>query len=59
MADRKASVTSAGGRRHTVDATALGVTSVLAKTHEDAVIDHAADADERVLVALGYKQESV
>lgn len=42
-----------------MDATALGVTSVLAKTHEDAVIDHAADADERVLVALGYKQESV
>ncbi|KAK4546902.1 hypothetical protein LTR36_001634 [Oleoguttula mirabilis] len=57
MADRNASVISEGGRRHVVDVTALGVTSVLAKTHEDAVIDHTADADERVLVALGYKQE--
>lgn len=57
MADRQASVTSASGRRHTIDASALGVTSVFQKTHEQAVIDHAADADEKVLVSLGYKQE--
>jgi hypothetical protein len=56
MADqRNASVTS--GRRMTVDETKLQVTSVLAKRGEHAVLDHAADADEEILVALGYKQE--
>jgi hypothetical protein len=43
--------------RHTVDETALHVTSVFTKKGEHAVIDHQADADEEVLVALGYKQE--
>ena len=59
MADRKASITSTGGRRHTIDASTLGVTSVLSRTHEKAVVDHAVDADEEVLTALGYKQEFV
>lgn len=45
------------GPRHTVDESKLGVTSVFQHTHEHAVIDHEADADEQVLVALGYKQE--
>ncbi|KAK5136537.1 hypothetical protein LTR08_002881 [Meristemomyces frigidus] len=57
MADRNAPLSSTGGHRHTIDAGALAVTSVLAKTHEQAVVDHAVDADEEVLMALGYKQE--
>ncbi|KAE9371918.1 amino acid transporter-like protein [Stipitochalara longipes BDJ] len=44
-------------RRYTVDETALHVTSVFNKKGEHAVLDHTADADEEVLVALGYKQE--
>lgn len=44
-------------RRYTVDESALHVTSVFTKKGEHAVIDHTADADEEVLVALGYKQE--
>jgi len=40
-----------------VDETALHVTSVFTKKGEHAVLDHIADADEEVLVALGYKQE--
>jgi len=44
-------------RRHTVDDTAMGVTSIFQKTGEHAILDHIADADEEVLVALGYKQE--
>ncbi|EMC99193.1 hypothetical protein BAUCODRAFT_31527 [Baudoinia panamericana UAMH 10762] len=52
------SVSSApGGRRHTIDESALGVTSVLAKRNEHAVVDHELDEDEKILVALGYKQE--
>lgn len=47
----------ASGRRHTIDEGKLGVTSVFQKTHQHAVLDHQADADEEVLVALGYKQE--
>jgi hypothetical protein len=43
--------------RHAVDERALHVTSVFTKKGEHAVIDHPADADEEVLVALGYKQE--
>lgn len=43
--------------KHTVDEGALRVTSVFQKTGDHAVIDHVADADEQVLVALGYKQE--
>jgi len=43
--------------RHTVDEAALHVTSVFTQKGEHAVIDHPADADEKVLVALGYKQE--
>ena len=46
-----------GGRRRTVDESALGVTSVFTKRGDHAVIDHIADKDEEVLVALGYKQE--
>ncbi|KAK3073910.1 hypothetical protein LTR53_004092 [Teratosphaeriaceae sp. CCFEE 6253] len=38
---------AAGGRRHTVDESAMGVTSVFQKTHEHAVVDHELDADER------------
>jgi hypothetical protein len=44
-------------QRYTVDETALHVTSVFTKKGEHAVLDHTADADEEVLVALGYKQE--
>ena len=40
-----------------VDEARLKVTSVFTKTGGHAVIDHIADADEEVLVALGYKQE--
>jgi hypothetical protein len=43
--------------KYTVDETRLHVTSIFTKTGEHAVIDHHADADEEVLVALGYKQE--
>jgi hypothetical protein len=53
--DRNASVVS--GRRIEVDETKLHVTSVFAKRGEHAVLDHIADADEEILVALGYKQE--
>jgi hypothetical protein len=52
---RNASVVS--GRRIAVDETKLNVTSVFAKRGEHAVLDHIADADEEILVALGYKQE--
>jgi hypothetical protein len=44
-------------KRYTVDEAALHVTSVFTKTGEHAVLDHTADADEEILVALGYKQE--
>ena len=40
-----------------MDESGLKVTSVFTKRGEHAVIDHVADADEEVLVALGYKQE--
>ena len=43
--------------KHTIDETALHVTSIFTKRGEHAVLDHTADADEEVLVALGYKQE--
>jgi len=56
-ADYKLPLASADTHRHTIDESSPGVTSVLAKTHEHAVLDHGADADERVLGALGYKQE--
>lgn len=49
--------TDQNGRKYTVDETALHVTSVFTKKGEHAVLDHTADADEEVLVALGYKQE--
>lgn len=55
--ERNASVTSAAGTRHTVNQDQLNVTSVFTKRGEHAIIDHVADADEEVLVALGYKQE--
>jgi len=54
---RNTSVVSASGRRHTVDEGKLHVTSVFTKKGEHAVIDYVADADEEILVALGYKQE--
>jgi amino acid transporter len=44
-------------QKHTIDETALQVTSIFTKTGEHAVLDHTADADEEILVALGYKQE--
>ena len=44
-------------RKYTVEETALGVTSIFQETGEHAVLDHTADANEEVLVALGYKQE--
>lgn len=47
----------ASGTRHTVDEEGLHVTSVFAKTGDHAVLDHVAERDEEVLVALGYKQE--
>ena len=40
-----------------VDESKLGVTSIFQRTGDHAVIDHQADKDEEVLVALGYKQE--
>ena len=40
-----------------VDESKLRVTSIFNKTGGHAVIDHVADSDEEVLVALGYKQE--
>lgn len=45
------------GRRITVDEGKLHVTSVFQRTGDHAVLDHQADLDEEVLVALGYKQE--
>ena len=58
MGDRGAAFPSTGGRRHIIHASSLGVTSVFTKSHEQVVVDHAVDADEEVLPALGYKQES-
>lgn len=55
--NRNASVVSGSGRVHTIDETQLHVTSVFTKAGEHAVLDHEADADEQILVALGYKQE--
>jgi hypothetical protein len=43
--------------KHTVDEGKLHVTSIFQKTGDHAIIDHEADMDEQVLVALGYKQE--
>lgn len=54
---RNSSIVSSSGRRHTVDERQLHVTSVFTKTGDHAIIDHEADADEEILVALGYKQE--
>lgn len=51
------SVSSRPAGRHTVDETALGVTSIFQNTSTHAVLDNPADADEEVLVALGYRQE--
>lgn len=48
------------GRRsssHAVDPNALHVTSVLERDHELAIIAEDATLDEKVLLALGYKQE--
>jgi hypothetical protein len=53
----KESAAAAGGRRTVVDESALHVTSVLAKQGVHATLDHEADSDEEVLIALGYKQE--
>jgi hypothetical protein len=54
---RNTSVVSAGGTHHQVHEERMQVTSVFTKRGEHAVLDHEADADEEVLVALGYKQE--
>lgn len=54
---RNTSVVSQGGTRHEVNENKLAVTSVFTKRGEHAVVDHDMDADEEVLVALGYKQE--
>lgn len=47
----------ASNGKHTIDESTLHVTSIFQKTGEHAVIDHDADTDEEILVALGYKQE--
>ena len=47
----------ASNTRHTIDAKDLHVTSIFAQTGERAVIDHAVDKDEEVLIALGYLPE--
>jgi hypothetical protein len=44
-------------KQSVVDEIKLRVTSVFIKTGGHAIIDHVADADEEVLVSLGYKQE--
>jgi hypothetical protein len=44
-------------RTSVVDEARLRVTSIFTKTGDHAVVDHAVDSDEEVLVALGYKQE--
>lgn len=49
--------TQAPSNSHTVDEGKLNVTSVLAKSGAHAIVDHATDADEEILLALGYKQE--
>ncbi|RFU35424.1 hypothetical protein B7463_g894, partial [Scytalidium lignicola] len=55
-ANQNVSVIAARGK-YTIDEKELQVTSIFANKGEHAVLDHAADADEEVLVALGYKQE--
>ncbi|MCJ1478073.1 hypothetical protein MMC13_006748 [Lambiella insularis] len=47
----------ASGSKHVVDEGTLNVTSTFQKSGNHAIVDHVADADEEVLVALGYKQE--
>ncbi|CAG8980197.1 hypothetical protein HYALB_00012389 [Hymenoscyphus albidus] len=43
---------------HTIDEAKLHITSVFQHSSGDhAIIDHIADSDEEILVALGYKQE--
>ncbi|CAG8960231.1 hypothetical protein HYFRA_00012750 [Hymenoscyphus fraxineus] len=43
---------------HTIDEAKLHITSVFQQSSGDhAIIDHIADSDEEILVALGYKQE--
>ena len=49
--------TSPGGIKHTIDERALRVTSVFARTGDHAVLDHEANEDEKILLALGYRQE--
>jgi len=44
-------------KNRTVDESTLHVTSIFQRTGDHAVIDHVADSDEEILVALGYKQE--
>lgn len=44
-------------RTSVVDEARLKVTSIFSKTGGHAVVDHVVDADEEILVALGYKQE--
>ncbi|KAM3077222.1 hypothetical protein ACMFMF_005131 [Clarireedia jacksonii] len=43
--------------KHAIDTSTLHITSILQRTGDDALIDHAADTDEEILVALGYRQE--
>ena len=49
-------MSSAKGER-IVDERSLHITSIFQKTGDHALLDHAADSDEEVLTALGYKQE--
>ncbi|KAH8654070.1 amino acid transporter-like protein [Tricladium varicosporioides] len=44
-------------QNRTVDESNLPATSIFRRTGDHAVIDHQADSDEEILVALGYKQE--
>lgn len=54
---RNASVVSEGGTHRQVHEERMGVTSVFTKRGEHAVVDHEVDADEEILIALGYRQE--
>lgn len=57
MANLQNTAQAARNPENAVSAAELHVTSIFAKTGEHAVLDHTANADEEVLVALGYKQE--
>jgi len=57
MAEKRNVTPSPPRMKHTIDERALQVTSVFAKTGDHAVLDHEADEDEKILLALGYRQK--